>query len=122
MTPTTAVRVCTGALAVLIGAFGWFYTFYSQAVVRLASLERDALNRRRARLRRLGGCAMMALGICFYAGFNSVDVEVNPGIFEAIWIGVCLLLLLLLVLAVIDLRLTIRLRAQHQARLPTRRD
>ncbi len=122
LSATNAVRICTGAIAVGIAAAGWFYTFYSQATVRLAGMERDALNRRRSRLRRLGGCAMMGLGVCFFAGFNAVDVEEHPSVFEAIWIFVCLLLLLLLVLAIIDLRLTIRLRAQLQAKIPDRRD
>jgi 4-hydroxybenzoate polyprenyltransferase len=118
MSPALAVRICTGAIGVGIAASGWFYAFYSQAANGLADVERDSLNQRRVRLRRLGGCAMMALGVCFFAGFNAVDVEEHPGVFEAIWIAVCLLLVLLLVLAVIDLRLTIRLRRQALSKRP----
>jgi len=118
MSPMLAVRICTGALAVGIGATGWFYTFYSQAATGLAGIERNPLNQRRVRLRRLGGCAMMALGACFFAGFNAVDVDGHPGVFEAIWIAVCVLLVLLLVLAGIDLRLTMRLRRQSISKRP----
>jgi peptidoglycan/LPS O-acetylase OafA/YrhL len=115
---TLAVRICTGALAVLIAASGWFYTFYSRSAGGLAGVEQDALNRRRVRLRRFGGCAMMALGICFFAGFNAVDVEEHPGVFEAVWVAVCILLVLLLVLAALDLRLTMRLRRQTLSKRP----
>ena len=92
----TAVRICTGLIALGIVAVGWFYAFRSQAAVGLANIELDAINHRRVRLRRFGGCAMMALGACFFAGFNAVDVAQHPGMFEAIWTAVCLLLFLLL--------------------------
>jgi hypothetical protein len=115
---TLPLRICTGALAVLIAAFGWFYAFSSRSATGLAGIERNALNQRRVRLRRFGGCAMMALGVSFFAGFNTVDVDEHPGIFEAIWIAVCMLLVLLLVLAAIDLRLTMRLRRQSLSKRP----
>jgi peptidoglycan/LPS O-acetylase OafA/YrhL len=114
----TAVRICTGAIGVLITVAGWFYAVHSRSAVALADLESDALNRRRVRLRRFGGCTMMALGACFFAGFNAVDVAQHPGMFEAIWIAVCLLLFLLLILAVVDLRLTNRLKRRLQANRP----
>jgi peptidoglycan/LPS O-acetylase OafA/YrhL len=110
-----AVRICTGAIGLSIVGSGWFYTFHSRAAASLAGIEQDSLNRRRVRLRRFGGCAMMGLGTCFFAGFNAVDVDRHPGVFEGIWIAVCVLLLLLVMLAIADLRLT--LRVNRQARL-----
>jgi hypothetical protein len=113
-----AVRICTGAIGLGIAVAGWFYTFQSQAAVVLADVEREALNRRRVRLRRFGGCAMMGLGICFVAGFNAVDVKRHPGTFEGIWVAVCLLLFLLLYLAIVDLRLTLRLNRRPRGNRP----
>jgi drug/metabolite transporter (DMT)-like permease len=114
----TAVHICTGAIAVGIVATGWFYTFRSRAAAGLADIERDAINHRRVRLRRLGGWAMMALGIGFFAGFNAVTPKRNPGMYDGIWIAVCLLLILLLILTIVDLRLTMKLRRPPVNRPP----
>src|SRR4051794_41753592 len=42
-------------LALLTGVAGWFYLFFSRAAHRLAGVEDDRLNRRRVRLRPIGG-------------------------------------------------------------------
>jgi hypothetical protein len=114
----TAVHICTGAIALGIVASGWFYAFRSRAAASLADIERDAINHRRVRLRRFGGWAMMALGLGFFAGFNTVAPERNPRIYDGIWIAVCLLLILLLILTIVDLRWTMKLRRQSPGNLP----
>jgi hypothetical protein len=115
---TIAVRITTAFLGLLITLCGAFYVFYSKAAARLADVEQEVINRKRVRLRRFGGGAMMALGASLVAGFNAVRVDVHPDVFAAIWIGVCILLALLLFLAIFDLRLTLRL---HRARIALNR-
>lgn len=103
-------------LALLIAVAGWHYLFYSRSAVSLASMEMPSANRRRIRLRRGGGCAMMALAVCFFAGFFTVDFHEQPHAFVAIWLAVFVLLAVILILALIDLRLTVKLRHDRQVR------
>lgn len=102
------------ALAVLIGAAGWYYLFYSQAARRLGAVEDHQLNLRRMRLRRVGGGLMLALSVCFVLLFWSL--QHNPPLALPLLAGVFLLLLAIVILAWIDVRLTRRLRAALKQR------
>ncbi len=101
-------------LSLLIAVAGWHYLFYSRSAPGLASLELPSSNRRRIRLRRAGGCAMMALAVCFFAGFFTVDFGQQPHAFVAIWLTVFVLLAVILVLGLIDMRLTMKLRQDQK--------
>ena len=106
------------AFSLVVGAAGWYYLFYSRAAENLAGVEQQAINRRRVRLRRLGGVAMLLLAVGFYAGVVTVDSERSPAAFLAIWLGVLLLLGLIVLLGLIDLRLTLKLRRQRRGEEP----
>lgn len=90
----------------LTAAMGWYYMFYSRAAHRLEAVEAQHINLWRVRLRRLGGGAMMLLGVLFFAGFQSLAAF--PFIF--VWIGVMLAVLLIVALALFDILLTWQLR------------
>ncbi len=96
--------------ALLTGAAGWFYLFYSRAAQGLAGIEQERINRLRVGLRRIGGVLMILLAVLFFVGFNTFDPQENPDAFVATWITVLLLLATILVLALIDVRLTFKLR------------
>jgi hypothetical protein len=96
--------------ALLVGAVGWYYLFYSRAGHRLEGLEDQRANRTRLTLRRANAVIMllMAVGIAF--GMFRFDYQRTPGEFLITWAAVMLLLVISVVLAMIDLRLTIKLR------------
>lgn len=100
-------------LAFLTAAAGWYYMFYSNAAGRLSSFEQPELNRRRIRLRRVGGGAMFLLGIAFFVGFEYLDHQA-PLLFAFTWLAIALLMVLIVVLGLIDLRLTMRLRRRDR--------
>src|SRR5829696_2188422 len=103
------MRHLAGIFALLTGAAGWFYLFYSRGAHRLSGIEDQRLNGRRIGLRRLGGLAMLLLGGFFFAGFYAFeDPHRRPGLFLGVWLAVFVLLIVLVVLAMIDLRLTRR--------------
>ena len=105
------MRHLAGIFALLTGAAGWFYLFYSRAAHRLGGIEDERLNARRIALRRVGGVAMLLLGGFFFAGFYAFeDPNRTPTAFLAVWLTVFALLVALVVLALIDLRLTRQLR------------
>lgn len=99
--------------ALLAAVAGWFYLFYSKAATNLTGVEAERLNRRRIRLRRMGGGVMFLLAVGFYAGFNAVNADEHPRAFVTVWMTVFVLLALLVILALVDVRLTWKL---HQAR------
>ncbi len=101
-------------LALLIAAAGWFYMFYSQAAQRLAPFEEQSVNRRRVRLRRMGGGMMFLLAVLIFAGLETIDPGQSPSAFVIVWAGVVLAMFVVLVLALLDLRLTARLRRRHK--------
>lgn len=106
-----------GIFALLTGAAGWFYIFYSRAAHRLSGIEDQRLNDRRVALRRVGGVAMFLLGAFFFAGFYAFeDPKNSPGAFLAVWVTVFVLLILIVVLGMIDLRLTRRIRRGIKAK------
>jgi Na+/H+ antiporter NhaD/arsenite permease-like protein len=102
------------AFALLTAAAGWFYLFYSRAAHNLSNVENQADNRNRVLLRRAGGVCMIALGVCFFMGFNTFDPKERPSAFVTTWFAVFLLLGTTMVLALIDVRLTIRLRRRRE--------
>lgn len=105
------MRHLAGIFALLTGAAGWFYLFYSRAAHRLHGIEDQRINARRIALRRVGGVAMLLLGGFFFAGFYAFeDPHQTPTAFLAVWLTVFALLAALVVLALIDLRLTRQLR------------
>lgn len=100
------MNVLADILAVFTAAVGWYYMFYSRAAGRLDEIESERINRRRIRLRRVGGGVLMLLGILFFAGSQ----ELSAVTYLVIWSGVMLLLLVIVILALIDLRLTWQLQ------------
>lgn len=103
-------------LAFLTAAAGWYYLFYSRAAENLAGLEAERLNRKRARLRRIGGAVMLLLGVGLYLGFRAADSDNRPVAFVVIWLIDLALMAVLVVLALFDVRLTARLRKTLRAR------
>jgi hypothetical protein len=115
------MRWLVGIFALLTGAAGWFYLFYSRAAHRLSGIEDQRLNDRRIALRRVGGVVMLLLGALFFAGFVGLDkdpAEQSPAAVLGIWGAVLVLLVVIVVLALIDLRLTSRLRAKQKGLRP----
>ena len=105
------MQYVAGIFALLTGAAGWYYLFYSRAAHRLSAVEDQALNNRRIALRRVGGVAMLLLGGFFFAGFYWIDdPHPTPARFLGVWLTVFALLVVIVVLALIDLRLTRRLK------------
>lgn len=115
---TLAIANLPGTLlALLTGVSGWYYLFYSKAAQNLAGVEEDATNRRRVRLRRVGGGVMLALAIALYLGFAAAESDrVQPRLFLAVWSAVMILLATLVLLALIDVWLTVRLRRRRLLR------
>lgn len=110
--------VLPGIFSLLVGACGWYYLFYSRAARKLEGVEDDATNRRRGRLRRIGGMTMLLLAVFIYAGFYTVDAKHSPAAFLLTWVVVFVLLFLIVLLALVDLRLTARLR-RNRTKPPT---
>lgn len=108
------VLMLSSILALLAGAAGWFYLFYSKAASNLAALEEQRLNARRVRLRRIGGVVMLLLAVAFFALFNSVDPQRTPRPFLLLLASVFTLLAILIALALVDIRLTWKLRHQRK--------
>ena len=106
-----------GILALLTGVAGWFYLFYSRAAQGLAVLEEQNLNRRRIRLRRVGGLVMLLLAVGFYLGFYAADPQTHPRVFVGVWLGVMGLLAAIVLLALVDVRLTVKLRMRRNRRM-----
>jgi hypothetical protein len=98
--------VVVDIFAGLTAAMGWYYMFYSRAAKKLEAIEAQHINLWRVRLRRIGGGAMMLLGVLFFAGFQNLA----PIPFIVVWVGVMLALLLIVALALFDIRLTWALR------------
>ena len=104
--------------ALLAGAAGWYYLFYSKAAHSLRSVEGQRINNQRMRLRRINGLMMLLLAIAFFAGFRTVDEKHSPVAFLLVWLAVLLLLAIVVVLAMVDLRLTMKLRSRRNKDQP----
>ena len=98
--------------SLLTAAAGWYYLFYSRAAKQLDGIEVHRLNQWRVRLRRIGGAAMLLLGVAFFAGFQVV----NPRFFVATWISVMALLAAIVILGLIDVRLTWQVQKKLRGR------
>ena len=96
--------------SILTAAAGWYYLFYSRAAQKLEAIESRQINARRVLLRRLGGLAMLALGILFFAGFQNL----RPFPFVVVWIAVMAILATIVVLALIDVRLTYKIQKSRR--------
>ncbi len=108
-----------GIFALLTGAAGWFYLFYSRAAKRLSGIEDQGLNNRRIALRRVGGVVMLLLGGFFFAGFYAFDdPHRSASAFFGVWVTVFVLLILMVVLALMDLRLTRQLKSRQKGLRP----
>ena len=105
--------ILAGSFALFIAAAGWFYAFYSRSAQRMASVEAEAINQRRIRLRRVGGVLLIGLAMLFYVGAAGVDWSKPTLWFAAIWLAVLLLLAIVTWLALVDLRLTQQLRKRR---------
>ena len=101
--------------ALIVGAAGWFYMFYSRAALKLASMEPPQANQRRVRLRRACGFVMILLAFVFYAGCVALDRERwSLAMLYMMAVFVCMLVILLL--AWIDVRMIRDLRRRQQQR------
>ena len=97
------------AFSFVVAAAGWYYTLYAREQGGVTGEAAGRINRSRQRLRRFGGVVMMALAICLFAGFWSVDWETPTWAFVGIWVSVMALLGAIVVLGILDLRLTWKL-------------
>ena len=104
--------------ALLAGAAGWYYLFYSKAAHSLRSIEGERVNNQRMRLRRINGLMMLLLAVAFFAGFRTVDEKRSPAAFLLVWLAALLLLAIVVVLAMVDLRLTMKLRNRRNKDQP----
>ncbi|MCC7351073.1 MAG: hypothetical protein IT446_10930 [Phycisphaerales bacterium] len=99
--------------ALLAGAAGWYYLFYSKAAHALRSVEGERVNNQRMRLRRINGLMMLLLATAFFAGFRTVDEKRSPEMFMLVWLAVLMLLAVVVILAMVDMRLTMKLRERQ---------
>jgi len=105
------MRVMPAIFALLVGAIGWYYLFFSQAANRLGSIEEQRTNRLRGLLRRINAILMLliALGIAF-ATYKFEDRRGFENAYILTWFIVMMLLLAVVILGLIDVRLTWKLR------------
>ncbi len=99
------------AIALVVGAAGWWYLFYSSGAARLGGFESDQANRSRVRLRRANAMVMLLLAVGVAVGIYGVGAE-RPVTYLAVWGAVMALLIVFMILALLDLRLTWRLKEQ----------
>ncbi|MFI5380190.1 MAG: hypothetical protein ACHRHE_12905 [Tepidisphaerales bacterium] len=100
----------TGIFALFVAGAGWHYLFYSRAARRLETVEQQAANALRTRLRRIGGLCMLLLGGALFALLNVLDLERPSAAAAALLLAILILLGTITALALVDLRLTWRLR------------
>ena len=110
------MRPMLSILSLVIGAIGWYYLFYSQAAMRLGSIEDQRQNRLRGALRRINAIVMLLMAVGIATGTYKFDKPGQESAFILIWSGVMILLLLFMILALIDLRLTWKLRQSLRER------
>lgn len=110
------MRQLLAIFALLVGAIGWYYLFYSRAADHLVGIEEARNNRIRGILRRVNAIIMLLLAIGIALGTYRFDREGAESQFVVTWAVVMLLLLLFVALALIDVRLTWKLRRSLQER------
>ena len=104
------MRTLPAIFALLVGAIGWYYLFYSRAVSRLGGLEEQRSNRLRGLLRRINAILMLLIALGIAVAMYKFDRRGFENQFVVTWSAVMLLLLAVMVLGLIDVRLTWKLR------------
>ena len=104
------VRPLLAIFALLVGAIGWYYLFYSRAALNLGEIEDIRANRVRGLLRRTNAVIMLLMAVGIAAGTYRFDREGAESEFVLTWAAVMLLLMLFVILALIDVQLTWKLR------------
>jgi hypothetical protein len=99
--------------AVLVAASGWHYLFFSGAARRLQAVEGPGNHRVRIMLRRFNGVMIIVMAVLFFAG-SQPWMEQRPISYMCVWFGVMALLFFIIMGAFIDIRLTVKLKTQHQ--------
>ena len=110
------MRPLLAIFALLVGAVGWYYLFYSRASTNLVEIEQAKHNRLRGILRRINAIIMLLMAVGIALGTYRYDRAGTEDEFVLTWAGVMLLLLLCVGLALIDVRLTWRLRQSMRER------
>ena len=102
--------------ALLVGAAGWYYLFYSKAASRLGAIEEQRANRLRGLLRRVNAILMLLIAVGIALAMYKFDRKGFENEFILTWSAIMLLLLLVVVLGLIDVRLTWKLRRTMRER------
>ena len=104
------MRTLPAIFALLVGAIGWYYLFYSKAASRLGGIEEQRANHLRGLLRRINAILMLLLAVGIALGMYKFDPDRNKVEFALTWSAVMFVLLAVVVLGLIDVRLTWKLR------------
>src|SRR6476659_6926106 len=104
------MRVMPAIFALLVGAIGWYYLFFSQAAQRLGSIEEQRTNRRRGLLRRINAILMLLIALGIAVATYKFERRGFEDAFLLTWVAVMMLLLGVVILGLIDVRLTWKLR------------
>jgi UDP-N-acetylmuramyl pentapeptide phosphotransferase/UDP-N-acetylglucosamine-1-phosphate transferase len=99
--------------ALIVGAAGWYYLFYSRAALQLQGIENARQNQRRVRLRQVGGFVIICLAASFYAMFVMLRRQRLTAAVSLL-VVVTLLMAGLIVLGWIDLRYTQKMRQERR--------
>ena len=107
---TYAMRALPAIFALLVGAIGWYYLFFSKAASRLGSVEEQRANRLRGLLRRINAILMLLIALGIALATYKFERQGFENEFILTWSAVMLVLLLVVILGLIDVRLTWKLR------------
>jgi hypothetical protein len=99
--------------ALLMAAAGWHYLFYSAAASRLRAVEAQSRHRARVLLRRFNGVLLLAMAVLFFIG-SQPWLEKRELAYLTVWLSVMALLFFIVIGAFIDLRLTLKLKAERR--------
>ncbi|HYO10485.1 MAG TPA: hypothetical protein VER17_16065 [Tepidisphaeraceae bacterium] len=102
--------------ALVVGAFGWYYLFYSRSARNLEGLESEPNNRLRGILRRVNAVVMLLIAVGIAVLFYRFQRPGAEREFVFTSLGVMMLLLVLVALGLIDVRLTWKLRRDLKER------
>src|SRR5438094_9126967 len=98
------MRTLPAIFALLVGAVGWYYLFYSRAASRLGGIEEQRANRLRGLLRRINAILMLLLAVGIALGMYKFDPDRNSVEWSITWMAVLLLLMLVVIFGLIDVR------------------
>jgi uncharacterized membrane protein len=110
------VRALPAIFALIVGAVGWYYLFYSRSASGLSAIEAGPQNRLRSVLRRVNAIVMLLIAAGIAVAFTWYDRSGQERQFVLMSMAILLLLVVLVVLGLIDLRLTWKLRQQLRER------